>query len=146
MYKKAVSAGAHKASSPLSDTIILGVLAGIYIAMGGSLSLTIANLPATAAVNPGFAKFAFGAVFPLGLVLVMLNGADLFTSNCATVAAAALQGRCAWWQLVRNWTVVWLSNLAGSLLFAALIHGGLGVGLLGCGAGGWTLGHSVVGR
>ena len=65
-------------------TLVAAMLAGIYIAMGGLLSLLIGyGFPEWTAGNPGLQKLLSGCMFPLGLILVVLAGAELFTGNNA---------------------------------------------------------------
>ncbi|MFE0783757.1 formate transporter FocA, partial [Serratia bockelmannii] len=74
----------------------------------------------TAAVPFGLAKLVGGICFSLGLMLVVVSGADLFTSTVLIVIAKA-SGRISWGQLGANWLNVYLGNLVGALFFVALI-------------------------
>ena len=67
-------------------TLALAALAGAYIAMGGTLSLLVGyGFAQAAAGNPGLQRLLSGAMFPLGLILVVLAGAELFTGNNAVL-------------------------------------------------------------
>ena len=67
-----------KGSYKINKTLILAFLAGAYIAFGGLLAIIIGGgSPGIAAENPGLVKFFFGAAFPLGLILVVVVGAEL---------------------------------------------------------------------
>jgi len=68
--------------------------------------------------NPGLQKFIFAAVFPVGLMLVVIAGAELFTGNAATCIPAALSGRITWRAVLRNWALSYVGNFAGSLAVA----------------------------
>jgi len=97
------------------------MLAGAYIGFGGQLySLVTSDL--SQSVGFGLAKFIGGLSFSVGLVLVVLSGAELFTGNCL-IAMAALSHRIAWKRVVRNWAWVYAANFAGSLLLAAVLFG-----------------------
>lgn len=100
-------------------TLVLAALAGAYIAIGGTLSLLVGyGFTQTAAGNPGLQKLLSGAMFPLGLILVVLAGAELFTGNNAVLIPGALGRRYPWKAVARNWALVYLGNFAGALLFA----------------------------
>ncbi|WP_288900872.1 formate/nitrite transporter family protein [uncultured Alistipes sp.] len=100
-------------------TLVLAALAGAYIAMGGTLSLLVGyGFAQTAAGNPGLQKLLSGTMFPLGLILVVLAGAELFTGNNAVLIPGALGRRYPWKAVARNWALVYLGNFAGALLFA----------------------------
>ncbi|MCI1874638.1 MAG: formate transporter FocA, partial [Serratia liquefaciens] len=68
----------------------------------------------------GLAKLVGGICFSLGLMLVVVSGADLFTSTVLIVIAKA-SGRISWYQLAANWLNVYIGNLIGALFFVALI-------------------------
>ena len=74
----------NKGSYKIRKTLVLAFLAGAYIAFGGLLAIIVGGgSPEIAANNPGLVKFLFGATFPLGLILVVVLGAELFTGNNA---------------------------------------------------------------
>lgn len=94
------------------------VFAGAYIALGGTLSVIIGQgFPGITAHNPAMARILSGLVFPLGLMLVVLLGADLFTGNNALLVPPAMRGRIGWGTVIMNWAAVWIANFAGALLF-----------------------------
>ncbi|WP_301094491.1 formate/nitrite transporter family protein, partial [Turicimonas muris] len=87
-----VNMGVSKASQNLISRIANTVLAGMYIAIGGFLAIRVGLvLPWESWGAVG--KLIFGAVFPLGLMLVVLCGADLFTGSCMTLTTAKLRGQ-----------------------------------------------------
>lgn len=113
------SIGCAKAKLDVPRLLLLGFLAGAYIAFGGLLAVIVGGgSPGLAAANPGLQKFVFGAVFPVGLMLVVIAGADLFTGNTATCIPAVLEGRISWGSVARNWALSYVGNLAGSLFVA----------------------------
>ena len=83
---QAERAALNKISLSFPRTLVAAMLAGIYIAMGGLLSLLIGyGFPEWTAGNPGLQKLLSGCMFPLGLILVVLAGAELFTGNNAVL-------------------------------------------------------------
>ncbi len=108
-----------KTGLSISKQIVLGFLAGAFIGFGGMLAIVVGKgSPALAAANPGLGKFLFGAVFPVGLVMVVVAGAELFTGNCGIIPTGCLSGMTSWKALLRNWGFVYLGNFLGSLFVA----------------------------
>jgi len=97
-------------------TLVLALLAGFYIAFGAELA-TLVTSDAGAHVGFGISRLLGGSVFSLGLMLVVICGAELFTGN-SLLAKAALEGEISWIQLLENWGVVLLGNFLGALLLA----------------------------
>jgi len=114
-----VAAGERVLTQPLSRTLVLSLLAGFYIAFRAPLA-TVVTADAAAHLGLGVSRLLGGSVFSLGLMLVVVCGAELFTGN-SLLAKAALHGRIPWGKLAENWGVVILGNLAGSLFFAWLM-------------------------
>lgn len=109
-----VGIGQNKARMPLGKMFLLGVLAGIFIALGGAVTNTAAHTVA----NVGLARVVSGLLFPFGLAMVVLTGAELFTGN--TLMVMSVLGRQAKWkEVLRNWCVVYLGNAVGGILTAA---------------------------
>ena len=107
-----------KTSLSLTNMILLGFLAGVYIAMGGTLAtLAGGGFGAAAAGNPVLPKLLSGFFFPLGIILVVIAGAELFTGNCAVLVPAAMQGKVRWGRVLLNWGVVWCANFLGALFW-----------------------------
>ncbi len=100
-------------------TMVLSLLAGFYIAFGAELATTVTH-DAAAFTGQGIARFLGGSVFSLGLMLVVICGAELFTGN-SLLACSVLHGEITWKNLLENWLIVILGNLAGSLFFAWLM-------------------------
>ncbi len=114
--------GIAKSQLPLPKLILLGMLAGIYISVGGLFSTLVGyGMPVLAEGNPILPKLLSGLTFPLGLILVQLVGAELFTGNNATLIPAVLSRQISWLSVLRNWGVVYCSNLAGALLFVYVL-------------------------
>lgn len=121
-FAAAVALGTAKASTPLWKVLLLGVLAGSYIALGALLALSVGGAcPGLAAANPGLSKLLFGAIgLPFGLTMVVTAGGELFTGNTLLVGAAALSGRVSLRQLLLNWATSFAGNFIGSLLVVRL--------------------------
>lgn len=112
-----------KAALSVSKLIVLGILAGAYIGFGANLATVVSNdLPKF--LGNGFAQLVFGAVFSVGLMLVVIGGSELFTGNNMFMMIGALNGQTSWGDLAKNWTIVWLANFAGSLLLVYILVGG----------------------
>lgn len=121
----AISAGVSKIDltrrRPAALLLAAG-LAGAFISIGGILSLTIGyGFPEAAQHNPGLQKLLAGAMFPIGLILVVALGAELFTGNNAMLIPAYMNRRYSLADVLRNWAIVYLGNFAGALLFTWLM-------------------------
>lgn len=123
--------GAAKARLPLLSLVLLGLLAGAYIGLG-SLMFTLVAADGTL----GFAasRFAGGLVFSLGLLMITVAGAELFTGN-NLLAMAWADGQVTTRELLRNWAVVCAANAAGAAGLALLVywsgHGSMHAGAVG---------------
>lgn len=106
--------GAGKAKRSASMLILLGIMAGVLIALGSAAT----NTAVYAVDNVGLARMICGLLFPFGLGMVVIMGAELFTGNCLIVIST-LEKRCTVMEMLRSWVIVYLANLAGSLLVAA---------------------------
>jgi formate/nitrite transporter len=100
--------------------LILGILAGAYIAFGAELS-TIVGHDLAGHIGVGLARLIQGAAFSVGLMLVVIAGAELFTGN-NLIMLSVLDRKVSIWRLLYNWTVVYLANLAGSLILVMLMY------------------------
>ena len=110
--------GVAKAQMALLPLTMLGVLAGAFIGLGSMLSVIVRSDPGL-----GFAASQLGAgvAFSLGLLLVVVAGAELFTGNNLLVMAWA-DRRITSMQVLRNWLVVCAANFAGAVGLAVLVH------------------------
>lgn len=109
-----MKASVGKAESPAWRLFILAVAAGLLIGLGGVTSSTAAH----ALDNAGMVRLVSGLIFPVGLMMVILMGTELFTGN-ALMTTAALDGKITWGRLGRNWAIVFAGNLVGAVLLAA---------------------------
>ncbi|MSN25670.1 MAG: formate/nitrite transporter family protein [Geobacter sp.] len=100
-------------------TFVLSLLAGFYIAFGAQLS-TVVTQDAAQFAGLGISRLLGGSAFSIGLMLVVICGAELFTGN-SLLAGAVLHGEISWGKLAENWVVVLTGNFIGSLFFAWLM-------------------------
>jgi formate/nitrite transporter len=113
-----IETGAKKISNSARSLILLGIMAGAFIAFASQGS----NYAIHDMESVGLAKALAGALFATGLFLVVVAGGELFTGNCLIVISC-LSGRSKWSGLLRNWLLVYLGNFIGSVLVAILICG-----------------------
>lgn len=111
-----IDASVGKAESPLWRLFVLAVFAGILIALGAIASSTAAH----GMQDVGMVRLITGAIFPIGLMIVVLLGAELFTGN-ALMVTAAIEHRIKWSMLFRNWVIVYVGNFIGAVAMAALM-------------------------
>lgn len=101
--------GIYKAELPLHLLCIQSFMAGIYISFAGQMFLTL---------NGGL----LGAIFfPTGILAVILTSAELFTGDALVFVASVLGNKVSIWSLLRNWTVSWIFNFAGCLVWASAL-------------------------
>ena len=111
--------GVRKAGMGAVETLALAVLAGAFIALGAVFATTVTT--ATGAAAPwGATRLLGGLVFSLGLILVVVAGAELFTGNNLIVMAWMARKLSAG-RLLRNWALVYLGNMVGALATAVLV-------------------------
>ncbi|WP_054958061.1 formate/nitrite transporter family protein [Paenibacillus dakarensis] len=111
-----VENGVKKARNPLMTVLILGFLAGAFIALGFLLDIRVIS-----GVSPelgGIVGFIGAAVFPVGLILVLLAGGELLTGNMMAVSLAKVAKRITWGEAAKNLVLITLSNFAGALFVA----------------------------
>jgi formate transporter len=111
--------GVRKAESSILNLLLLGIMAGAYIAFGAQLA-TMATHDASAYVGSGLARLIGGGVFSVGLMLVMMAGAELFTGN-TLIMLSVLDRKVSVRGLLRNWGIVYLANFIGSVLVVMLV-------------------------
>jgi len=125
--KACVGIAALKETAPLSNLLILSFLAGAYIAFGGLLAEVVTGGLVAAGAPVGINKLVFGAVFPVGLMLVVIAGSELFTGNCMYMPLGVLQGEASIVGLLRNWIGSWVFNLVGALFVAYFLAVATGI-------------------
>ncbi len=115
---KAESLGISKTSMSFKQSFVLSMMAGAFIALGAMFFLLVSgdsDLPFAAQRVLG------GIVFSLGLLLVVVCGAELFTGNTMIVMSAASK-KISWSAVIKNWVVVFVGNFAGALILVGLVY------------------------
>jgi formate/nitrite transporter len=131
MATKAEAVGIKKASMPFWNSFALAVLAGAFIALGaifattvsaGSMSVKDASgaLAFGTGLPYGVTRLLAGLVFTLGLILVIVGGAELFTGN-NLITMAFMNKKVSLAHLLRNWVIVYAGNFVGSLITAVIM-------------------------
>lgn len=115
------NAGKAKCELPIIKMLILGILAGAYIGFGANLATKIGSME-MAGTSGG--QFLFGAVFSVGLMMVVIAGSELFTGNCLFCCISVINGQATWGGLLKNWVVVFLANFIGSVMLVYIIFYG----------------------
>ncbi len=113
-----IDAGVGKAKLSIMQMILLGIFAGVFIGFGGQAAITISQT--YGAIDLGMSKFLFAAVFPVGLMLVVICGAELFTGNNLMIMGC-VNGNYSTKDLLRNWITVYIANFIGSVILAILV-------------------------
>jgi formate/nitrite transporter len=117
--RKAETVGAQKARLDTITLLVLAILAGAFIALGAMFATTV--LAGADGVIPfGVSRLLAGTVFCLGLILVILGGAELFTGNTLMVMALA-SGKISWSEMLRAWVIVYVGNAIGAVGMALLV-------------------------
>lgn len=129
-----INAAQDKAGGSFQKLLILGILAGAFIAFAAEGSNMAAFNLLSEPSAYGLGKALAGVVFGTGLMLVVLAGGELFTGN-TLILAAVCQKKVTVGTMMRNWIIVYLGNFIGSVLIAyMMVHSGLlssGAGMLG---------------
>ncbi|MDD2871508.1 MAG: formate/nitrite transporter family protein [Candidatus Gracilibacteria bacterium] len=119
-FEKMVDIGEKKANKYIWDVLILGFMAGAYIGFGGQVATVVAT-GTTAILGYGMTKLLMGAVFSIALMLVIIDGAELFTGNHLMIQAR-MKGRILWGAMLKNWAWVYFANFVGAVFVAVLIY------------------------
>ncbi len=114
--KNYIEIGLYKVKLPILKMFALGIFAGMFIAVAGIGATTAA---ATVA-NPALSRLLSAIIFPAGLAMVLIAGGELCTGN-NLIIISVLEKKAKVRQMLTNWGVVYLGNLAGALLVAALV-------------------------
>jgi formate transporter len=114
LMAEVLAAAKKKAQLSVIDLLLRGVLAGAFLGYATSLAFI--------ATSQGLPPLVAALIFPVGFVMLVLLGTELATGNFATLFAALLDRRISSADLLRNWTWVYLGNLAGSLFYAILFY------------------------
>lgn len=114
-----IETGISKVKLPVLKTLLLGILAGVFIGIGG-LAATVIGVSVPLA---SIAKFLGAIVFPGGLTMVLLAGSELFTGNNLLVIPL-LEKKITIIQLLRNWIIVYIGNFIGAFLVSLAVYYG----------------------
>lgn len=115
--------GTQKTRRTVIELLVLGFLAGVYIGFAAHLATVVATGDFSWI---GMKKLAVGAVFSVGLMLVVIPGSELWTGN-TLMSVALLERKITWGAMIRNWWWVYIGNLVGSLFLAWMIAGQTGI-------------------
>ena len=133
---KAGDAGKYKVGLPAWNMVLRGFMSGAYIAMGGALAtvcstgIAYSAAQITAGAVPGgfasagVAQLILGAVFPVGLIITVLTGAELFTGDAMLAPMAAFIHKISWAQVLTLWVFVYIGNFIGSVVWAYIMANG----------------------
>ncbi|GAB6283879.1 MAG: formate/nitrite transporter family protein [Methanoregula sp.] len=128
---KAGDAGKYKVGLPAWNMVVRGFMSGAYIAMGGALATVCSTgiMASDAALrygtaSAGFSQLILGAVFPVGLIITVLTGAELFTGDAMLAPMAAFIHKISWAQVITLWVFVYIGNLIGSVVWAYICANG----------------------
>lgn len=114
--KNYIATGKAKVNMPVVKMIVLGILAGAFIAFGGVAATTVAVSVPYASLG----KFLGACVFPGGLTMVLLAGSELFTGNCL-LTIPLLEKEISFSGMLKNWAFVYIGNLIGGMLVGAAV-------------------------
>ena len=114
LMQEAVQLAKRKSDLPLRDMLIRGILAGAFLGYATSLVFVV--------LSQGIAPIVGAILFPVGFVILALLGLELVTGNFALLPAGVMAGTVRVSKLFRNWGCVYLGNLIGSVLYAALFY------------------------
>ena len=112
--KNYIATGKAKVNTPVAKMILLGIMAGAFIAFGGVASTAVAVSVPLASVG----KFLGACIFPGGLTMVLLAGSELFTGNCL-LTIPLLEKEISFGGMLKNWVFVYIGNFIGGMLVAA---------------------------
>jgi formate transporter len=114
LVQDVVELAKKKSELSIRDMLIRGILAGAFLGYATSLVFVV--------LSQGLAPIVGAILFPVGFVILVLLGLELVTGNFALLPAGVMAGKVRLTKLLRNWAWVYLGNLIGSLLFAALFY------------------------
>lgn len=115
---KAEETGVKKAKNTLRSTVMLGILAGAFIALAGEFYTMVVF---SSHLGYSIERLLGGLVFSLGLILVIITGAELFTGN-TLLLIAYMTKKINLQDLLRNWSLVYLGNLIGAVFVALMVY------------------------
>ena len=129
-----IKTGVVKAERSIPQMVLLGIMAGAFIALGGATS----NVAVHGIKDVGLSRALAGAIFPVGLMLIVFVGGELFTGNCL-ISMAVLDKKTSIGKMIRNLVIVYFSNLLGALIIDFLIFFSGELNYSGGGLGAYTI-------
>jgi formate/nitrite transporter len=114
LMQEAVQLAKRKSDLPVRDMLIRGILAGAFLGYATSLVFVV--------LSQGLPPIVGAILFPVGFVILVLLGLELVTGNFALLPAGVMAGSVRVTRLLRNWGWVYLGNMIGSVLYAALFY------------------------
>lgn len=112
-----VKVGVKKTNNTFFQTVLLGILAGAFIAIGGVAS----SVASHGIKDVGTAKFVAGAIFPVGLMLVIICGGELFTGNILIICGV-VDKKVSIKAMLKNWVIIYFSNFIGAFIIGFLLY------------------------
>ena len=112
-----VESGIKKSKLSTKKSLLLGILAGLFIGLGALGNILISQT----IKDPGLAKFAGASIFPIGLMLVVVCGAELFTGN-NLMSMAVMDKKITIKEMIRNWVLVYIAHFIGAIILVAFIY------------------------
>ncbi len=116
----AQTVGVAKATSPWLTVLVLGILAGAYVGFGGFLSTTV-TFDSAAKIGTGLSKLVSGAVFSVGLMLVVIAGGELFTGNNLMVSSV-MSREITFTKMMKRWGLVLVANFIGAIIVMLIFY------------------------
>ncbi|CAF3707715.1 unnamed protein product [Rotaria sordida] len=115
--------GVQKSKQRIDHTIIKSFLAGVLLSFSGLFLIIVGggSAPLAQSLGPGIQRMIQAAVFPIGLILIVMTGADLFTGNTMTLMISTLHKKTTWFDLIISWVVSYFGNLAGCLFYHSIL-------------------------
>ncbi|MDI3321518.1 formate/nitrite transporter family protein [Pinibacter soli] len=112
-----VETGHKKSTLPTTKMLFLGIMAGVFLSLAAHATIIVThNIPYL-----GFARLISGLIFPVGLVLILLSGSELFTGN-TLIMVSCLQKKASWKNYAKSLFFVYIGNLIGSLLVVVCLY------------------------
>ena len=115
-----INSACNKAGLSIKQLLLLGIIAGVYISLGAFLVIVVTR-DLSPIIGAGLTSLVAGAVFPVGLILIVLAGGELFTGNCL-MFTAWVDRKVSAKDIARNWFWVYAANFIGALLLAFLLY------------------------
>lgn len=116
-------AGCYKGNLTVPNLLVRSFMAGLFIAVGAALC-TVCGTEVDKFLGPGFKSLIGGAVFPVGLIAIVITGMSLFTGDTMLIPMAVFQGKSTWVKVINAWFWVYIGNFVGSLFWAYLMSVG----------------------